>query len=295
MINQVSNRGHPNPFSARRHAALLGKGLQLDQHRGCLAVPPRSTAAVSTISFQARADLLAAVLDMYHEGIRPMLLEPAWAGVSDPIDRIFALLARYRKSLLDTDCFYGCPIGSLALELHEPDLAVRERLAENFSAWIDAIAECLSQAKARLPSELDLQELAQFVLTVMEGGVMQARTFRDIEYFDAAVRQLRQYFKCLERAGGLAARKPAGPDVKSKKHGRKIMRKLFCLFLFVSGFALAQPDTAYQPLDISRRSLLERRVPGRRHRRALLYVDLRRQISARSSHRACGRQARCAG
>jgi TetR/AcrR family transcriptional repressor of nem operon len=157
--------------------------------------------------FPGKSDLLAAVLDMYHDGIRPMLLEPAWAGVSDPVERIFALLGRYRKSLLDTDCFYGCPIGSLALELHEPDPAVRERLAKNFSAWIDAIAECLSQAKARFPTDQQLRELAQFVLTIMEGGVMQARTFRDIEYFDAAVRQLRQYFKSLEPAGSQAPRK----------------------------------------------------------------------------------------
>ena len=147
--------------------------------------------------FPGKADLLAAVLDMYHEGIRPMLLEPAWLGVDDPIERIFALLGRYRKSLADTDCFYGCPIGSLALELHEPDLAVRERLAKNFSAWIEAIGECLLEAKARLPAGVDRRELAQFVLTTMEGGVMQARTFRDIGYFNAAVRQLREYFKRL--------------------------------------------------------------------------------------------------
>jgi len=48
-----------------------------------------------------------------------------------------------------------------------------------------------------LPADLNRRELAQFVLTTMEGGVMQARTFRDINYFDAAVRQLRQYFKSL--------------------------------------------------------------------------------------------------
>ena len=147
--------------------------------------------------FPSKTDLLAAVLDLYHEGIGPMLLEPAWAGVEDPIERIFALLARYRKSLADTDCFYGCPIGSLALELHEPDPAVRERLARNFDAWIEAVAECLLQAKSRLPADLNRRELAQFVLTTMEGGVMQARTFRDIDYFDAAVRQLRHYFKGL--------------------------------------------------------------------------------------------------
>jgi TetR/AcrR family transcriptional regulator, transcriptional repressor for nem operon len=157
--------------------------------------------------FPSKSDLLAAVLDMYHDGIDRMLLEPAWAGVDDPIDKIFALLARYRQSLVDTDCFYGCPIGSLALELHEPDPPVRERLAKNFSAWIDAIAGCLQQAKARLPAGTDRRELAQFVLTTMEGGVMQARTFRDIAYFDAAVRQLRHYLNRLADAGPPVARK----------------------------------------------------------------------------------------
>src|ERR1700728_5063190 len=100
--------------------------------------------------FPGKSDLLAAVLDMYHDGIRPMLLEPAWAGVDDPVERIFALLSRYRKSLVDTDCFYGCPICSLALELHEPDLAVRERLGKKFSARAGGLQGGLCRAKHRL-------------------------------------------------------------------------------------------------------------------------------------------------
>jgi TetR/AcrR family transcriptional regulator, transcriptional repressor for nem operon len=148
--------------------------------------------------FPGKADLLAAVLDAYHAGIQPMLLDPAWEGVDDPIDKIFALLARYRRSLVDTDCFYGCPIGSLALELHEPDEPVRQRLAKNFSAWIEAIDGCLQASKLPFASDAERRELAQFVLTTMEGGVMQARTFRDIGYFDASVHQLRRYVDRLQ-------------------------------------------------------------------------------------------------
>jgi AcrR family transcriptional regulator len=164
--------------------------------------------------FPGKQDLLLAVLDMYHEGIRPMLLEPAWAGVGDPIEKVFALLARYRKSLEDTECFYGCPIGSLALELHEPDLPVRERLAKNFSAWVEAIHQCLAEAGPRLPAELDRVALARFVLTTMEGGVMQARTFRDLAYFDASVLQLRHYVQGLLREAASAA--PAARAKRSR-------------------------------------------------------------------------------
>src|SRR5689334_17598742 len=88
--------------------------------------------------FPGKQDLLLAVLDAYHAGIGPMLLEPAWEGVDDPIERVFALLARYREALVSTECGYGCPIGSLALEIHEPDPPVREALARNFAAWLAA-------------------------------------------------------------------------------------------------------------------------------------------------------------
>lgn len=147
--------------------------------------------------FPAKQDLLTAVLDTYLHGIRPMLLDPAWADVDDPIERVFVLLACYRQMLVDTECFYGCPIGNLALELHEPDPAVRDRLAANFSAWTGAIEECLDAAADRMPADLDRRALAQFVLTTMEGGVMQSRTHRSLEAFDASVGQLRDYFDCL--------------------------------------------------------------------------------------------------
>jgi TetR/AcrR family transcriptional regulator, transcriptional repressor for nem operon len=168
--------------------------------------------------FPGKQELLLAVLDTYRDGLRSMLLEPAWRGVSDPIERIFALLAGYRRSLTDTDCFYGCPIGSLALELHEPDLPVRERLAANFSAWTDAIHECLIAAGERLPRELDRRELAAFVLTGMEGGVMQARTYRDIAAFDGAVRQLRGHFeRLLREAPPVRTPRPRPPATRKKE------------------------------------------------------------------------------
>ena len=162
--------------------------------------------------FPGKQDLLLAVLDAYREGIGAMLLEPAWKGVGDPIEKVFALLARYRKGIVDTECRYGCPIGSLALEIHEPDPPVRAALVANFDAWTTAIEECLDAADGRLPRGLDRRGLATFVLTTMEGGVMQARTQRDVEYFDRSVRHLRDYFDLLLRDTG--PRAPASTPSK---------------------------------------------------------------------------------
>ena len=147
--------------------------------------------------FPGKQDVLIGVLEAYRDGIGEMLLAPAWHGVDDPIEKIFALLARYRRSIVETDCVYGCPIGSLALELHEPDPAVRALLAANFANWTAAVEARLGEAADRLPANLDRRALAEFVLTTMEGGVMQARTHRDVAYFDRMVAMLRSHFELI--------------------------------------------------------------------------------------------------
>jgi AcrR family transcriptional regulator len=147
--------------------------------------------------FPGKQDVLLAVLESYRDGIERMLLQPAWAGVDDPIERVFALLALYRRLIVETECQYGCPIGSLALELHDADPIVRERLAENFTGWIDAIEACLRESSHRFRRETDFRALAELALNVMEGGVMQARTFRDVAPFDRAVAQYRAYLDAL--------------------------------------------------------------------------------------------------
>ena len=143
--------------------------------------------------FPGKQDVLLAVLESYRDGIRRMLLGPAWEGVSDPVERVFALLAFYRRAIVETDCQYGCPIGSLALELHDVDPIVRERLAENFTNWVDAVEECFRAASHRFAADTDFRGLAELALNVMEGGVMQARTYRNVAHFDRAVSQYRTF------------------------------------------------------------------------------------------------------
>jgi len=152
--------------------------------------------------FPGKQDVLLAVLDAYLHGIHPMLLQPAWKGVADPIERVFALLDRYRDHLVTTECTYGCPIGSIALELHEPDPAVRQLLAANFAGWVNAIEQCFVDAGDRLPDDVDRRALAIFALTTMEGGVMVSRTDRTLDAFDDAVRMLRDYVNRLQLAVG---------------------------------------------------------------------------------------------
>jgi len=161
-----------------------------------------STAGVNSGSlyhfFPGKQDLLVSVLDAYLQGIHEMLLQPAWEGVDDPLERVFALLASYRDLLVSSDYFFGCPIGNLALELHEPDPAVRDKLVGNFSAWREAVADCIREAADNRDVSVNAEALATMVLAVMEGGVMLSRTYRDAALHDTTIEQLRHLF---EQAG----------------------------------------------------------------------------------------------
>ena len=152
--------------------------------------------------FPGKQQLLVAVLEAYRDGIEPWLLAPAWTGIDDPRERIFALLNGYRTNLVASDFTYGCPIGSLALEIHEPDPAVRELLAAHFANWTAAIEGCLTDMGDRLPPGTDRRSLAELILTVMEGAIMQSRTFRDIGVLDRNVAMLAGHIDTLETAAG---------------------------------------------------------------------------------------------
>ena len=159
--------------------------------------------------FDSKEALLLSVLETYLDGLEPAILRPVFEQTKDPLERIFGILEGYRGRLVETGCRYGCPLGRLALEIDPDNRAVHERIAANFAAWTTAVRGCLDGLKDRLPAGFDLEGLSRFVLTVMEGAVMQARTTRSLKPFDQSVEQLRDYFDRLL--------KPPGKKLRRKK------------------------------------------------------------------------------
>ena len=143
--------------------------------------------------FKNKEDLLLAVLDEYVELLEPVLIQPILEQDLPPVERIMALLGGYRTLLLESGFERGCPIGNLALEVGEQGAEVREKLAANFAGWRRWVTEWVGEHGA---ADDVAEDLAQLVLAVMEGGVMQARTARSIEPFDASVRGVK---RCLEQ------------------------------------------------------------------------------------------------
>ncbi len=148
--------------------------------------------------FPNKAALLAGVLERYRDLLETVLMRPVEARVEAPVERVFALLADYRRGMVETSCRLGCPVGNLALEVSDNHPEVRPLIDANFAGWKAGIARWLRDPKARLPGDCDIDSLAGFVLTTMEGGLMQARAAGRLDPFDESVSVLRNHFDYLQ-------------------------------------------------------------------------------------------------
>lgn len=147
--------------------------------------------------FPSKEALLAGVLEYCVDLLRPRVMDPAEAATPDPIGRVFALLNLYRDGLSLFNCRMGCPIGNLALEVGDDHPEARRLIDLNFRNWALVVKSWLDAAGDRLPRDTDRLALAHFVLTVMEGGIMQARAAGHLGPFDSSVAQLRAYIDML--------------------------------------------------------------------------------------------------
>ncbi len=90
-------------------------------------------------------------------------------------ERVFVLLKQYRERVGANQCRMDCPIGNLALEVSGGNPEARELIHRNFESWAGRVEGWLRSAANDLPVGTDLRRLSRFVLTVMEGGLTQAR------------------------------------------------------------------------------------------------------------------------
>ena len=172
--------------------------------------------------FESKDQLLLNVLEFAIGCLGPAVMEPVERRTSDPIARIFALLDQYRNGMVQHGCRMGCTIGNLALEVSDGNPEARRLIHRNFENWARRVEGWLVEAGDRLQPDVNRARLARFILTVMEGGLMQARAANDLKPFDESVAVLREHLNLLqmraaEHRGGSSKKQPARRRPGTKK------------------------------------------------------------------------------
>jgi TetR/AcrR family transcriptional repressor of nem operon len=136
--------------------------------------------------FRGREDLGFAVLDWHMEERRRVLdaieQQLPLAEEADPLQRVFRRLDAIQEMIRRRERRKGgCIIGNLSTALSDCHDSFRKRLAECFDQMAREFQPHLEAAARALrpPRRPRARELARYIVTVIEGAIMQARTLDD--------------------------------------------------------------------------------------------------------------------
>ncbi|MHB9117928.1 MAG: TetR/AcrR family transcriptional regulator [Burkholderiales bacterium] len=123
--------------------------------------------------FKSKDDILAAVIDDRLAQIKAMLAEwdAQYAGPREKLKRYVAIL---RNSAEDA-ARYGCPMGSLNVELGKTQLAMQSKAKEMFDAFLD----WLTPHFAALGHSADARDLALHLLGRAQGIALLTNVYSD--------------------------------------------------------------------------------------------------------------------
>lgn len=124
----------------------------------------------------------------------------------DPLDGAIAYV-KHVEDLSERVFQHGCLIGAFALELAETHPELREqvsRLFQGTTSHFERALEPLSQGtpSPEMPSS---RELAEQMLTAIEGGVVLSKAHGDLRYLSQGLRLFRHYLELLKDRRGTSA------------------------------------------------------------------------------------------
>lgn len=148
--------------------------------------------------FSSKDDLVAAVLNLQLDRLlerqQPLLDElDSWEGVRRWLDELPAEFTGARGAVV------ACPLGALAAELASVNPRLREALEAAFDRWASYLAAGLSAMRERgeLRPDADPERLALTTVAALQGGILIARTYREVDLvrsaLDAAYAYLRAH------------------------------------------------------------------------------------------------------
>ena len=133
--------------------------------------------------FRDREDLGFAVLDWHMERRRKMLdaieQELPLAEPAEPLQRVFRRLDAIQEMVRRRGRLKGgCIIGNMSTALSDCHDGFRKRLAECFDEMAQEFQPHLEAAarQGRVTRRTNPGELARYIVTVIEGAIMQSRT-----------------------------------------------------------------------------------------------------------------------
>lgn len=140
--------------------------------------------------FKSKDEVLDAIVEHRLQGIHQQLSDwdTAYPEVRDRLNRFVQMLVNEEQDLIR----YGCPMGTLNVELGKNQLAQRDRSREMFDmfrVWLD---KAFKQAGRK-----DHQQLSQHLLAMAQGAVLMGYVYNDPEFLKNEIKLIKEWLDGL--------------------------------------------------------------------------------------------------
>ena len=151
--------------------------------------------------FRSKQELGYAVLERQFEHFADRGLAILREPLIAPLDRLHLFVDSIIAVQVAAGGREGSPFGRLAGELAAADEGFRERLAQVFGRWTDAVRTLLEEMRGQLAPGTEPTRLARFVVATLEGALMLARVSRDVGVLPGIGADLKRFVGMHRRDG----------------------------------------------------------------------------------------------
>jgi len=127
--------------------------------------------------FSSKEEFGIAIIDRYAEHVGEILQPIMMDDSLPPLDRIRKCFEGLIAVFENNDCYKGCLIGNMSLEMSDQFEMIRQRLEMVLQRWIKGCSDLIleAQKKKEIPSDLDPEMLAESLISSFQGALLRAK------------------------------------------------------------------------------------------------------------------------
>ncbi len=149
--------------------------------------------------FKGKEEIALAAFDAAVRRVTQQVRERT-QSVKHPLDKLRASVEFYRESIFTPPVEGGCPIQNTAIEVDDSNPVLRERVQAAMDFWKNGIIYILQKGIEQGVVKPDTNKMSFAIrfLGTLEGAILLARLYKDVQYFDRLAEQLMEMIGDLE-------------------------------------------------------------------------------------------------
>lgn len=154
--------------------------------------------------FPTKNHVAHAIIDeIIHTGILERWIKPL-AAYKNPLQGILKCFKNTFENWPDELVSLGCPLNNLTQELSASDEAIQEKTKAVLIDWIKKTKAHLKRAQddGYLRKNVNIQELAEFIVTFQEGTFAMGKAMNDRRIFDSMYKNFKRHIDSVSEPAG---------------------------------------------------------------------------------------------